>query len=79
MKVQVEVSYYEDGMTHYPVVAYDENDDIDNRIITRIGTLSVIDGISIGTVLDALNEQWPVEYEPSGRHIRNKLDGKGPI
>ena len=53
--VYLERKYIENGFDCYPIMTYDDKDDIDNRVITRIGTLDVIEGADPIGVLQSLS------------------------
>jgi len=57
-KTILEVPYRENGMNHFLVMAYDDDADIDERVLNRVGTISFYDGVSIGQILDAADRHF---------------------
>jgi len=63
MKYFLETPYEKDGFYNYPVMAQDEDLDIDEREVYRIGTISVREGCAVGDVIDAAVKAFEADHD----------------
>lgn len=60
IKFYVESPYDENNQQGFQIMAMDEDDDIDDREIQRVGTLKIVNGVAPSDVIEAIvNHFYP--------------------